>query len=82
MIVDQAVANAQIARLAAWRPVGSTVEYQGAQWIVVQHREVGQFGPWGSLGAIPVLQLESVRDRSLRLSVPFDEAEALMRQQP
>jgi hypothetical protein len=81
-VIDQTAANALIERLARWRPLGAVVRYQGAEWTVAGHREIGQFGPWGSLGAIPKLTLRSRRDDSLRVDLAADEAEALMRDQP
>jgi hypothetical protein len=80
MFVDQTIANRQITALAGWFPMGSTVQHVGQPWRVIGHREVGQYGPWLSIGAIPILSLQDGLGNITRLS--FDSARGLMAEHP
>jgi hypothetical protein len=70
VIVDQIEANRQILELAARFPLGSEVTHAGQRWRVIGHREVGPFGPWLSVGAKAVLQLERA---GVRVALDFDQ---------
>jgi hypothetical protein len=81
--LDQQAANAQILELAARFPIGSEVMYAGQPWRVIGHREVGLYGPWLSIGAIPMLLLRRSGEWGEHTAgLSFDQVRELMREQP